>query len=179
MAICSLSKDELRRLLAAAKMKRERDWLLFLVAFSHGLRAREVVSLTRDNFADGYITVQRLKGSLRTTQPLVKDEEPLFSEVPALFDWLRNTKPGCRVFPITKERFWQLMQEHGRAADIPAHKRHPHVLKHTIATLSIRGSAKIDEVRQYLGHKSLSSTGEYLKITDEDAANGVRAALRG
>lgn len=179
MAIRSLSKEQLRGLLAAAKVKRERDWLMCLVAFQHGLRASEVVGLTTENFADGYLTVQRVKGSLKTTQPLVKDEDFLFSEVPALFDWIKQTNPGARLFPITKERFWQLMQQHGETAELPAHLRFPHVLKHTLAMLSIRGSAKIDEVKQYLGHKSLSSTGEYLKVTDEDASTAVRAALKG
>lgn len=43
---------------------------MILVTFRHGLRATEVVSLTRDNFADGYLDVQRLKGSNRTVQVL-------------------------------------------------------------------------------------------------------------
>lgn len=38
-------------------------------------------------------------------------------------------------------------------------------------------SAGIENVRQYLGHKSMSSTGEYLKVTDEAASAAIREAL--
>ena len=37
--------------------------------------------------------------------------------------------------------------------------------------------AGIEMVRQRLGHKSISSTGEYLKVTDEDASAAIADAL--
>jgi site-specific recombinase XerD len=46
------------------------------------------------------------------------------------------------------------------------------VLKHSIAMQSIR-EAGIENVRQYLGHRSISSTGAYLKVTDEAASAAV------
>jgi hypothetical protein len=33
-------------------------------------------------------------------------------------------------------------------------------------------------VRQYLGHRSMASTGEYLKRTDAEASAAVAAALK-
>lgn len=149
---------------------------MILLAFCHGLRASEVVALKPDNFHDGQITVQRLKGSLKTTQPLHQDADPLFNEHKAVFDFTLKKPANQRLFKITRERFWQLLQEHGAAAGIPEHKRHPHVLKHSIAAQTI-GSAGIENVRQHLGHKSMSSTGEYLKVTDEAASAAVRRAL--
>jgi site-specific recombinase XerD len=59
-----------------------------------------------------------------------------------------------------------------------AHKAHPHVLKHSIAMQTIE-HAGIENVRQYLGHKSISSTGSYLKVTDAEAAASVQRALLG
>jgi integrase/recombinase XerD len=176
LAIQSLDRSELLALLAAAKAHRERDWLMILVAFWHGLRASEVVAIAGDDVRDGHLTVQRLKGSLRTTQPLVPDPDPLFSEVPALIEYAGNQRGNQRLFPITREHFWRLVQRHGSAAGLPAHKRHPHVLKHSIAMQTIH-SAGIENVRQYLGHKSMSSTGEYLKVTDEAASAAIRGAL--
>ena len=63
------------------------------------------------------------------------------------------------------------------AAKIPARKRHPHILKHTIALQTIH-SAGIENVRQYLGHKSMSSTGAYLKVTDSEASTAISHALK-
>jgi integrase len=172
----SLSREQLLAILAAAKAKRERDWLMILVAFAHGLRATEVVRLTQDNFHDGFITLQRLKGSNRTTQPLLEHADPVLNERCAFFAFLPKFAEKQRLFPLTRQRFWQLLQEYGERALIPMHLRHPHVLKHTIATQIIH-SAGIENTRQYLGHKSISSTGEYLKVTDEGAAAAAQKAL--
>lgn len=174
----ALSKLELLALLAHAKRNSERDWLMILVAYSHGLRASEVVSLQRDAVKDGHITVRRLKGSLRTIQPLVSDEEPLLDERKSLFDFIRNLRGNQKLFPITRQHFWRLVQRYAAAAEIPERKRHPHILKHTIAMQTIH-SAGIENVRQYLGHKSMNSTGAYLKKSDAEASAAVAAALRG
>lgn len=63
-----LDREQVVSLLSCARAGRERDWVLFLVSFWHGLRASEAVGLTPENLADGYLNVQRLKGSLRTIQ---------------------------------------------------------------------------------------------------------------
>ena len=151
---------------------------MILVAYSHGLRASEVIALSGDAVKDGHLTVSRLKGSLRTVQPLVESAEPLLNERESLFAFLSKWHGKQRLFPITRQHFWRLMQRYAEAAGIPARKRHPHVLKHTIAMQTIH-SAGIENVRQYLGHKSISSTGSYLKRTDAEAADAVALALRG
>lgn len=194
----ALSEAELHALLAAAKVHRERDWLMILVAFSHGLRPREVVGgwakknkkpyyhngITPDDIRDGFLTVQRLKGSMRTTQALVEHPDSLLSEVPELANWAAKSRPNQNMFGIKVRQFQNIVLRHGTMAGIPRHKLTPHKLKHSIAMQTIH-SAGIENVRQHLGHKSLSSTGAYLKVTDEDAgraiaaARGVIAALKG
>jgi integrase len=174
-----LTREQLASVLAHAKAAQERDWVLLLVAFWHGLRASEAISLTPANFHDGYLTVQRLKGSLRTTQPLVEDADPLFDERGAVTGWLQrhygaHGEAGrlLPIFPVSRFQFYRLMRRYCRLAGIPQHASHPHVLKHSIAMQAIR-SAGIENVRQYLGHRSISSTGEYLKVTDEEASLAV------
>jgi hypothetical protein len=53
-----------------------------------------------------------------------------------------------------------------------------HVLKRTIAAQSIE-SAGIRNTRQWLGDKSISSTGEYFRVTDEAAETPVCRAVGG
>ena len=173
----ALTRAELRRLLEEAKACRERDWLMILVAFHHGLRASEVVGFTADAVRDGHLTVARLKGSLKTTQALVASEDELFDEYGALIEFARKSKPGRPVFDVSRVRFWQLVQKYAKAAGVPAHKAHPHALKHSIAMQTIH-SAGVENVRQHLGHKSLSSTGAYLRVSDEEASKRIAEALK-
>jgi integrase len=172
-----LSKDELLALLREAKASRERDWLMILVSFWHGLRASEVTGFKRDAVRDGHLVVQRLKGSLRTIQPLVEHADALLNERQALIDFAEKSNFNQPVFKLSRSQFFRLVQRYASAAGIPAHKRHPHVLKHSIAMQTIQ-LAGIENVRQYLGHKSISSTGAYLKVSDADAAAAVCGALK-
>lgn len=149
---------------------------MILMAYSHGLRASEVLRIKPDSVKDGLLTVRRLKGSLCTEQPLIASEEPLLDEAETWFDFTLKIPRNQRVFPISRQHFWRLMQRYAKEAGIPERKRHPHVLKHTIALQTIH-SAGIDNVRQYLGHKSMASTGEYLKRTDAEASAAIRTAL--
>lgn len=149
---------------------------MILVGFSHGLRPSEVVAIKPDDIRDGYLTVQRRKGSNRTTQRLVEHPDPMLSEVPALIEWAAKSKMGLPIFGIKCRQFQNVVLKHGAPLGIPRHKLTPHKLKHTIAMLSIN-SAGIENVRQWLGHKSLNSTGEYLKVSDEAAGAAISRAL--
>lgn len=164
-------------MLTAARARRERDWLMILVAYNHGLRATEVLSITSNDLRDDHLDVRRLKGSLHTVQPLVDHPDPLFSERGPLTEWAQQSIPGRPLFPLTRQRFWQIIKECGKLAGIPRHKLFPHALKHSVATHTIH-EAGIENVRQWLGHRSLNSTGEYLRVTDDAAAQRIQSALK-
>jgi integrase len=172
----SLSKLEIRAVLAAARAHRERDWLMILLAFWHGLRASEVVAIKVNDISDGYLTVRRLKGSLKTVQPLIEHQDSTFNERAALLDYLEGMHGNQKVFPVSRGTFWRIVQRHAIAAGIPKHLAHPHILKHTIAMQTIE-SAGIENLRQWLGHKSMNSTGEYLRVSDGTAATAVSKAF--
>jgi type 1 fimbriae regulatory protein FimB len=172
-----LAKDELMRLLEVAKKHSQRNYLMILVAFSHGLRATEVVSLTAKNVQDGYITVQRLKSSLKTSQTLLTSSDPLFDEKTELESWIANAGDGP-LFPVSRQTFWNIMQKHGKEAGLPRIRLFPHILKHTTAKIALAGGMKIDELKQYLGHRSLSSTGAYLVCDDEESSKAFASAMK-
>lgn len=148
---------------------------MILVAYNHALRASEVLAIKRDDIADGFLDVQRLKGSLHTIQPLISDVHSLLSERESLIEYAANIPFGQPLFKLSRQRFWQIVRQHGQTAGIPKHLLFPHVLKHSLAMHTIQ-VAGIENVRQYLGHRSLSSTGEYLKISDSDAAAAMQRA---
>lgn len=166
-----LTRYELYSLLLKAKEHNERDWLMLLVGYWHGLRASEILSLRAANVVGDCLCVQRLKGSLKTTHPLVKHPDALFNEYDAFKKRMIEVGTG-RLFPISRNELWRIIQKYGIGAGIERHKLHPHVLKHSIAMHSIR-EAGIENVRQHLGHKNLSSTGSYLRVSDEAASSAV------
>lgn len=176
MTFKSLSEAQIRALLSQAKAVRERDWLMILVAFAHGLRASEVIRLKADDVSDGYLIVQRLKRSKKTTQALIEHSDELLNERRGLESFILNMHANQVLFPVHRATFWRIVQRHGIAAGIPKHLCHPHILKHSIAMYLI-GKIEINELQQHLGHVSLQSTGEYLKVSDEQASAAVRGAF--
>jgi integrase len=103
-----LERHEVLAVLRVAREHSELDWLLFCIQYIHSHRISEVLSLTPENFdvtADGgFCTVQRLKGSLKTTQPLVTHDNPLLNELPAVTQLLSTLGPKERLFGTLKKQ---------------------------------------------------------------------------
>ena len=173
----SLNHDQLLDLLRVAQEHSKRDHLMILVAYSHGLRSSEIVNLTTRSIRDAYITVQRLKGSRKTVQPLVFSSNPLLDEKGAMTAYLASVPANGRLFPISRIQFWRLVQKYAALAGIANHLAHPHTLKHTCGKLALKAGMEIDELRQYLGHESLSSTGHYVESDDQTASTAFAAAM--
>lgn len=185
-----LSPEETLSVLRAAKERSVRDWAMILLAYRHGLRASEVsgVRLADVDMKDGILSIQRLKGSLRTAQPLYEHRgQPLLDEVSALRSWLRIRPADGSDYLFTSQKggrldrtqFFRIFQAVAESASLPAEKRHPHILKHSLASHLIAGNVNLALVKQALGHRSISSTMVYVGTTDAQAADAVRAALMG
>jgi integrase/recombinase XerD len=65
------------------------------------------------------------------------------------------------------------------AAGLAPEKCHPHVLKHSLASHLVAGNVNLALVRQCLGHKSISSTMQYVGVSDSQAAEAAQTALMG
>jgi integrase/recombinase XerD len=169
-----LTQPELRALFRV--MTRQRDRALFLVAYRHGLRASEVGLLQVDdlNLAQQRITIHRVKRSLPGIYPLRVDE------VTALKAYLRARKDHSptlflsqRGLPISRRQLDTLMKHYGELADIPASKRHFHVLKRSITAHLLDAGADLRFVQDWVGHASIKNTVIYAQLTsrrrDEEA----------
>lgn len=171
-----LTIDEFKTMLRAVPAEKPLQRLMFLVGFWHGLRVSELVGLTGRQIQHGYIDVQRLKGSLRTVQPYVAHPDPELDEAKALRELAALYQGDERLFKLSARGVQDLMARIAARTGLNRKKMHPHVLKHSIAMHSIK-IAGIENVRTHLGHKSLSSTGFYLKQTDDGAMSAVASAL--
>lgn len=63
------------------------------------------------------------------------------------------------------------------AAGLPAEKRHPHCLKHSLASHLVAGNVNLALIKQALGHRSIDSTMQYIGTTDSQAGDETSRAL--
>jgi type 1 fimbriae regulatory protein FimB len=163
---------------------------MVLLAYRHGLRASEVCGLRMADvdLKNSALSIQRLKGSMKTVQPLYSHRgQPLLDEVVALRAWLKARPADGSDFLFASQKggrldrtqFFRVFQTVGEAAGLPTEKRHPHVLKHSLASHLIAGNVNLALVKQALGHRSISSTMQYVGTTDAQSAEAVQSALMG
>ena len=183
-----LTPQETLELLKAARNRSARDWAMILLAYRHGLRASEVcgIKLADVDLKAGSISIRRLKGSLQTVQPLYQHRgQPLLDETTAVRAWLRKRSDDGSDYLFTSQKggklgrtqFFRNFQKIAESAGLGIEKRHPHVLKHSLASHLVAGNVNLALVRQALGHRSIRSTMAYIGTTDAQAAEAAQAAL--
>ena len=166
-----LTPAELHSLLAEAEKHSTRNWLMLLTIYLHGLRVSELLSLTRENIQGETLVIQRLKNGYLNVQPLHESEAALLHEL------VLATAPGKRLFGLCRQQVYRIMRNYAEMIGLPPQKCHPHCLRHSVAMHSI-DTVGIHRVRQMLGHRSISSTGHYLRSSDKEAADAVFSCLK-
>jgi integrase/recombinase XerD len=186
--ISYMSAEQLERFLRAAKEFGLREHAMFLFAVAHGARAQEIANLrTSDiNFGNEQVHIARLKGSLPSTQNLLKVKgNSLFDEKAVLKAWLAVRKPDADNFVFNSQKstqlnrvtVYKLFKSIARKAGLGETLQHPHVLKHTAAMLLVHQGANAFLIRQALGHKSFDSTLAYVNPSDADASAALAKAF--
>jgi integrase len=183
-----LTPEEILAALKAARGRSVRDWAMILLAYRHGLRASEVcgLKLSDIDLKAGSISIRRLKGSLSQVQPLYQHRgQPLLDEVAALRAWLKTRPADGSDFLFTSQKggkldrtqFFRIFRACAEAAGLPPEKQHPHCLKHSLASHLVAGNVNLALIRQALGHRSITSTMQYVGTSDGQAAEAAQAAL--
>jgi type 1 fimbriae regulatory protein FimB len=186
----ALTQSEILAVLKVAAAESKRNQAMILLAFRHGLRASEVCALkTGDiDLKNGTIIVRRLKGSLKSSQDLLDlPGQPLVSEKRVLRAWLEErggyhdrsdflflSQKGGKM---DRSAFYRVFAGIAERAGLPASKRHPHCLKHALGYYLVEQGVSLPSIQQTLGHKSLASTGVYLKVTDAKANKDAARAF--
>lgn len=184
-AMAHLKPGELLAVLRAARRRRTRDWCMILMAYRHGLRTSEVCALRLSDVKDGVLSVQRVKRSLKTVQPLCKHREPLLDEVAALRAWLKERPDdGTDILftsrkggALDRSQFFRIFQAIAMDAGLPPSKRHPRLLKYTLASHMLAGNVDVGLLTQILGHRTMNSTLQYVTTPFLQHAKAARRAL--
>ena len=161
-----LTQSEIRQLFAA--ISNPRDRALFAVAYEYALRVGEIVLLDRDDIdlERGRIRIRRLKGGLSGERPIFRSLLPLLRQY---LESRRDKRDALFVGlqgGLKKRRIQDLFRFYATEADLPADRRHVHVLRHSAAVHVLDAGEDIDFARDHLGHRSIQSTMTYAQISD-------------
>jgi len=156
--------------------KGRRDYAMLLLIATYGLRVGEVAHLELDDIAwrDRHIRVPRPKVGTSLLLPLTDEIAS------ALLDYLRHDRPESihrRVFlrvrepqgPIESTAICDAFDAWAARAGIRLpHLGGAHCLRHALAMHLLRQATPIKTIGDLLGHRSVESTGIYLRLDVED-----------
>ena len=170
----ALAEGEVEALLAAPDTSTPlglRDRAMLELMYASGLRVSEIVGLPKD-------AVDREAGVLRVTGKGGKQRLVPFGRSAGswLAKYLEEARPGldrkrsphlflsARAAPMTRQRFWQLIEGYGRAAGI-ASTLTPHSLRHSFATHLLEHGADLRALQMMLGHADIATTQVYTQVS--------------
>ena len=109
--ISYMDNQQLEHFLHAAKEYGSREHAMFLFAVAHGARASEICNLRLSdiNFKSEQVHIARLKGSLDSTQTLLRVKgNSVFNEAAALKEWLAVRQPDADNFVFNSQKSTRL-----------------------------------------------------------------------
>jgi integrase len=165
-----LTPSEVQALIrAAARRGRygQRDACLLLVAYRHGLRVSEVVSLRWDqiDLKAGHLHVRRAKNGTPSTHPMQGDELRSLRQLAR--EWPDH---GGFVFvserhgPMTPEGVRKMLTRTGEEAGLPF-AVHPHMLRHACGFKLANDGHDTRALQLWLGHRNIQHTVRYTELS--------------
>jgi type 1 fimbriae regulatory protein FimB/type 1 fimbriae regulatory protein FimE len=170
-----LSEKEVTSLIKAASSigrHKNRDSTLILVAYRHGLRVSELVSLRWDqvDLQQGLLHVNRLKQGIPSVHP-VRGQE-----LRALRRLLRDYPDTYYIFvserkaPLTTDTVRKIVRRAGELAKI-GFSVHPHMLRHATGYKLANDGQDTRAIQHYLGHRNIQHTTRYTELASDRFKN--------
>jgi len=145
-----------------------RDRTLLLIAYRHGLRVSELVTLRWDqvDLKAGLLHVARVKNGLPSTHPIRGPEIRALRE-------LKRTYPSSPYLfvselggPVTPATVRKIIARAGEHAKLPF-PIHPHMLRHSTGYKLANDGHDTRSIQQYLGHRNITHTVRYTELSPE------------
>ncbi|WP_066900331.1 tyrosine-type recombinase/integrase [Streptobacillus notomytis] len=137
----------------------------FLVAT--GARISEVINLEIKDIENSDFEFAKLygKGSKYRFVPIYLELEKEIKEyIKDIRPKIKGSERSYLLFPgIRRENFWKILNKHAQNVGIEK-KIHPHIFRHSTATMMIENGADIRVVQELLGHVSITTTEVYTHV---------------
>ena len=165
-----LTPTEVQALLKAATRRGrygQRDACLILVAYRHGLRVSEAVSLKWDqiDLKAGHLAVRRAKNGTPSTHPMQGDElralRLLAREWPDHGGFVFVSERGG---PISADGVRKMIARTGEEARLPF-PVHPHMLRHACGFKLANDGHDTRALQLWLGHRNIQHTTIYTELS--------------
>jgi len=156
-----LTASEIEQLLVAAKRGRypDRDRLIILLSYRHGLRVSELIALqwSSVDFERGRIYIHRMKRGRHGTHTLSQDEKSSLKALKKSHDGSGFIFTSERGGQMHRQNVNRIIDEIAKNTDIAINCT-PHVLRHSCGYQLADKRVETRRIQQYLGHKSILST---------------------
>jgi site-specific recombinase XerD len=152
-----------------------RDYAMFLLVATYGLRASETVGLRLDDidWRGGVLHIRQTKTRHMLDLPLVAAVRD------ALVAYLRDGRPAAperHVFikchapvrPVTRTTLYEVVRKAFESAGVKSAHFGPHTLRHARATDLLRRGRSLKTIGDLLGHRVPEATLIYCKVAVED-----------
>jgi integrase len=164
-----------QRLIAAVPPSnhQERDRLIILLGFLHGMRAVEICNLRWDDIEldKARITIRRVKRGDDSRQPLTpKEMKAIRSHQRHQLVESAYVFTGWTSCPLDRSSLWGLINKIGKLTNL-GFSVHPHMLRHSTG-YHLGSCADIRTIQALLGHKNISHTVRYVAM-NEDRYKGL------
>jgi len=164
-----LTPAEIEELIKAAKDGRwgHRDATLILVAYRHGLRAKEACELEWSQVEFGRsacLHVRRAKNGKPSVHPMRGEELRMLTQLRKENPdrgYVFNTERGT---PFTADAINRLVKIIGARAELPF-PVHFHMLRHSCGYALANAGADTRAIQDWLGHRSITHTVRYTELS--------------
>ncbi|HEX7859126.1 MAG TPA: tyrosine-type recombinase/integrase [Verrucomicrobiae bacterium] len=163
-----LTGEEVEQLQAAAGRTGRhghRDATMILLAYRHGLRVSELVSLRWDqiDLKQGQLHVRRRKNGSPSTHPLHGPEIRALRRVAREYPGSPYVFVTERGGPLTDSTVRKMVARAGGLAGLPF-PVHPHMLRHAAGFKLANDGQDTRAIQHYLGHKNIAHTVRYTEL---------------
>ena len=164
-----LSDREVAALMAAAAAgvgrHGARDAALILIAYRHGLRVSELVSLRWDqvDLHQGLLHVTRRKHGIASVHPLRGPELRVLRRLQRAYPDTAYVFVSERKAPLCADAVRKIVGRAGREAGIEF-PVHPHMLRHATGYKLANDGQDTRAIQHYLGHRNIQHTTRYTEL---------------
>ena len=164
-----LTLEEIKKIINSFDHSPEnrRNQMICKMLIATGARISEILNLEIKNVENTDFEFVKVfgKGSKYRYIPIYPELEKELKE------YIEKYRPGLKksefsylLFPgIRRENFWKILNKHALNVGIEK-KIHPHLFRHSTATLLLENGADIRMVQEILGHASIKTTEIYTHV---------------